>query len=201
MILEESMQNKKEMNSYSQQQMAQQNCQGKTTKFREPTLRRERTVRSENLSGELQGESGESQPAETADDAEALADFWSIQGDFIYRHHIEPRVQLHVPKEETFPIPLKYIDVTRSTHTDLDVIQEKRIDDYWNVDSSKHLSDSWRGFTKFTPLARTCDSMRRVFLSHCGARVNSQDHGQSQVHMSKQLNREGQTTIHKLKTR
>ena len=84
------------------------------------------------------------------DDAEVRADFWSIQGDFIYRHHNEPRVQLYVPKEETFPIP--YIDVTRSTHTDLDVMQEKRIDDYWNVDSNKHLSDSWKGFTKFTLL-------------------------------------------------
>ena len=26
------------------------------------------------------------------------------------------------------------------------------IDDYWNVDPSKHLSDSWKGFTKFTLL-------------------------------------------------
>ena len=33
------------------------------------------------------------------------------------------RVQLYVPKEESFPIPLKYIDVIRSTHT-LDVAQE-----------------------------------------------------------------------------
>ena len=32
-------------------------------------------------------------------------------------------------------MPLKYIDVTRSTHTDLDVLQEKKIDGYWNVDS------------------------------------------------------------------
>ena len=31
-----------------------------------------------------------------------------------------------MPKEETFPIPLKYIDITRSTYTDLDVMQEKR---------------------------------------------------------------------------
>ena len=57
-----------------------------------------------------------------------------------------------MPKEETFSVQLKYIDVTRSTHTDLGVVQEKRIDDHWNVDSSKHLSDSWRGFTKFTLL-------------------------------------------------
>ena len=60
--------------------------------------------------------------------------------------------QLYVPKEETFLIPLKYIDVTRSTHTDLDLLQEKKIDDYWHVDSSKHLSASRRGFTKCTPL-------------------------------------------------
>ena len=42
-----------------------------------------------------------------------------------------------MPKEETFPNTLKYIDVTRSTYTDLDVMQEKRVDDYWNVDMSR----------------------------------------------------------------
>ena len=68
----------------------------------------------------------ESQPAEPTDDAEARADFWSIQGDFIYRHHNEFRVQLNVPKEEIFLIPLKN-DVTVSTRTDLDVLREKRL--------------------------------------------------------------------------
>ena len=57
-----------------------------------------------------------------------------------------------MPQEETFSIPLKYIDATRSTHTDLDVMQEKRIDDYWNIDSNTSLSDSWKGFTNFTLL-------------------------------------------------
>ena len=42
-----------------------------------------------------------------------------------------------MPKEESFPIPLKYIDVIRLTHSDLDVAQEKRIDDCWNVDGDK----------------------------------------------------------------
>ena len=97
-------------------------------------------------------EPGESQPAEPTGDAEARADFWSIQGDFIYRHRIVPRVELCAPKEETFPIPRKYKEVARTTWTDLDDMQEKRIDDYWNVDSSKPLSDSWTGFTKFTVL-------------------------------------------------
>ena len=97
--------------------------------FREPTQRREPTVRSEDLSGELQGELGESQPTESKDDAEARKDFWSMQGDFICRHHNESRVQLYVPKEESFPVPLKYIDVTRATCTDLDVMEKKRVDD------------------------------------------------------------------------
>ena len=47
----------------------------------------------------------------TRDDAEAKNDFWSITGDFIYRHHVEPRVKLYMPREESFPIPLKYIDM------------------------------------------------------------------------------------------
>ena len=62
-----------------------------------------------------------------------------MSGSFIYRHHVEPRVKLYSPREESFPIPLKYINVTRTTHTNLDVKQEKRIDD-------------WTGFTQFTLL-------------------------------------------------
>ena len=75
-----------------------------------------------------------------------------MSGSFIYRHHVEPRVKLDSPREESFPIPLKYIDVTGTTHTNLDVKQEKRIDDYWNIDGSRDLSDPWTGFTQFTLL-------------------------------------------------
>ena len=32
----------------------------------------------------------------------------SIWGNYIYRHHVEPRVKLYVPREALFPIPLKY---------------------------------------------------------------------------------------------
>ena len=76
----------------------------------------------------------------------------SMSGNFIYRHHVEPRVKLFSPREESFPIPLKYIDVSRTTQTNLDVKQEKRIDDYWNIDGSRDLSDHWTGFTQFTLL-------------------------------------------------
>ena len=64
------------------------------------------------------------------------------------RNHVEPRVKLYSPREESFPIPLKYIDVSRTTHRNLDVKQEKRIDNYWNIDGSRDLSDPWTGFTR-----------------------------------------------------
>ena len=86
------------------------------------------------------------------DAGEAINDFWSISGNFIYRHHVEPRVKLYSQREESFPIPLKYIDVSRTSRTNLDEKQERRIDDYWNIDGSRDLSDSCTGFTQFTPL-------------------------------------------------
>ena len=66
-----------------------------------------------------------------------------MSGNFIYRHHVEPRVKLYSPREESLP---------RTTHTNLAVKQEKRIDDYWNIDGSRDLSDPWTGFTQFTLL-------------------------------------------------
>ena len=89
--------------------------------FRAPSPRREQLVRREDLRGEFQGELEEPQPTESKGDAEARRDVWSFQGDFINRHH--------VPKEETFAIPLKLLDVTKSAQSDLDVLQEKKIDD------------------------------------------------------------------------
>ena len=81
-----------------------------------------------------------------------MNDFWSMSGIFIYRHHVEHRVKLYSTRGESFPIPLKYIDVTRTTHTNLDVKQETRIDDYWNIDGSRDLFDPWTGFTQLTLL-------------------------------------------------
>ena len=89
------------------------------------------------------------QPHDSLQDAgEAMNDFWSMSGSFTYRHHVEPRVKLYSPREESFPIPLKYIDVTRTTHTNLDVKLEKRIDDYCNIDGSRDLCEPWTGFTQ-----------------------------------------------------
>ena len=123
---------------------------GGDQELRTSTLIRQRPSRGESTIDFL-GESEGSlpQPHDSFPDAgEAINDFWSMSGNFIYRHHVEPRVKLYSPREESFPIPLKYIDVSRTTHTNLDVKQEKRIDDYWNIDGSRDLSDPWTGFTK-----------------------------------------------------
>ena len=64
-------------------------------------------------------------------------------GNFTYLSLVEPRVKLYSLREESFPNSLKYIDVSRITNTNLDVIQQRRIDDYWNIDGSRDLSDYW----------------------------------------------------------
>ena len=138
---------------------------GGDQRLRTSTLIRDRPERGQErevLRGEeqeiLRGDSdGLSSPTSlqddlTRDDAEATNDFWSITGDCIYRHHVEPQVKLYVPKEESFPIPMKFFDVTRTTHSSLDVMLEN-IDEYWNVDVDRELSDAWTGFTRFISLS------------------------------------------------
>ena len=112
--------------------------------LRTPTLVREHPIRGESHVDFLGESEGSLPPPQDSypDAGEARNDFWSTSGNCIYRHHVEPRVKLYSPREESFPIPLEYIDVSRTTHTNLDVIQERRIDDYWNIDGSRDLSDS-----------------------------------------------------------
>ena len=101
---------------------------------------------------EFLGESEGSRPPRNdsfLDASEAINDFWSISESLNYRHHVELRVKLCSPRVESFPFPLKYIDVSRTTHTNLDVKQEKRLDNYWYIDWSRDLSDPWTGFTQF----------------------------------------------------
>ena len=93
-----------------------------------------------------------------------INDFSSMSGSFIYRHHVEPRVKLYSPREESFPIPLKYIDVSRTAHTNLDVKQEKRIDDYWNIHGSRDLSGPGRFHSIYFIGGKTS---RRIHVVRC----------------------------------
>ena len=40
----------------------------------------------------------------------------------------------------------------QNSRTNLEVLQERRIDDSWNIDGSRDLSDPWTGFKQFTLL-------------------------------------------------
>ena len=50
-------------------------------------------------------------------------------------------------------MPLEYIDVVRRTNTILHVLLESRVDDYWNVDGGREVSEPWPDFTQFTILS------------------------------------------------
>ena len=51
-------------------------------------------------------------------------DFDDFQGEFLYRHYIESRVQSCVFGKESSRNQLKSTDVHKSSHTDLDVAQD-----------------------------------------------------------------------------
>ena len=89
---------------------------GGDQELRISTLIREHPIRGESQR-DLLGESEGSLPPphdSFPDAGEAINDFWSMSGSFIYRHHVEPRVKLYSQREESFSIPLKYIDVIQN---------------------------------------------------------------------------------------
>ena len=95
--------------------------------LRTSTLVRHRPIQGEsNIDFLGESEGSLPPPHDSSPDAgEAINDFWSMSGNFMYRHHVEPRVKLYVTREESFRIPLNYIDVTRTEDTSLDVMLEK----------------------------------------------------------------------------
>ena len=75
--------------------------------------------------------------------------FWSFNGEVLICHHRVPRFTLLVPTDPESPVPTKYLDVLRTTYTDLETQAEKRMEDFWNKDGNRALSDSWRGEAVF----------------------------------------------------
>ena len=76
---------------------------GEDRALRQSTLIRPRPIQGEghvDFLGESEGFFP--QPNDSFPDAgEAMNDFWSMSGSFIYRHHVEPRVKLYSPREES----------------------------------------------------------------------------------------------------
>ena len=73
--------------------------------LRTPTLVRHRPIQGESnidFRGESEGSLPPPQDSFT-DAGEAINEFWSMSGNFIYRHHVEPGVKLYSAREESFP--------------------------------------------------------------------------------------------------
>ena len=66
--------------------------------------------------------------------------------------HVLNQEMKYVPKERSFPTPLKYFEFFSRTSTTLDVLLECRMDDYWNVDGDRELLVPGTAFTQFTIL-------------------------------------------------
>ena len=86
--------------------------------LRTSTLVRHRPLQGESdidFLGESEGSLPQSHDS-LPDAGKAMNDFWSMSGNFKNRHHVEPRIKLYSPREESFPV-LKHIDVSRKNCT------------------------------------------------------------------------------------
>ena len=80
----------------------------------------------------------------------ALISMSQIRGQIRGRlHHNTPRVQLFVPTDENSPIPVQYLDILRTTKTDLEDSLEVNTKDFWTKDGNRSLSSEWTGETMF----------------------------------------------------
>ena len=92
-----------------------------------------------------QGGQPEQDPAE--------ADYWELRPLTLVRVHRRQRRSMFAPDRchDEPPIPLKHVDVTRLTKTNLENFDEQSIEDVWDGSASdvRQLSDWWVGETVF----------------------------------------------------
>ena len=103
--------------------------QERVKKSEHPSPRGFFPIKERALLHDFQGEADGLNPTgqqQSTDDSEVGDDFWRISRNYIYRHHVQPMVKLYVPKEGSFPTPLKYIDVVRWTFFDARIVTSLR---------------------------------------------------------------------------
>ena len=71
---------------------------------------------SDSLTKPSQSDTKPVQPTTAPD----IVDFWTLNKTCLVRHHMVPRLKLYVPVETDTPIPLEYLDVMRTTTTELE---------------------------------------------------------------------------------
>ena len=62
---------------------------------------------------------------------------------------IYPYLKLYDPDNETFPIPVKYVDLMRQTQTSTNSVSEPIINDIWTEAKGINFSKEWAGTTRF----------------------------------------------------
>ena len=65
---------------------------------------------------------------------------------------------------------MTYIDVNRTTHTNLDVLQESRIDDHWNVDVDRNVRFMERSYEVHILEGKTS---QKIYVAWMAAYTNS----------------------------
>ena len=122
--------------------------------LRTPTLVRYRPIQGEsNIDFLGESEGSLPKPQDSFPDAEkAMNDFWSMSGSF----HISPsrwtQSQTLLDEKGIIPYSTEIHWRIQNYSYEFGCQAGKRIDDCWNIDGSRDLSDPWTGFTQFTLL-------------------------------------------------
>ena len=88
------------------------------------------TVRDEDATG-LAGARAEDDLPNPDAESQGVHGFWTMTKECVIRHHHRPRMSMNIPPSDSFPLPLKYIDVTRAAETDMEELALRRISDIW----------------------------------------------------------------------
>ena len=123
---------------------------GRDYEFQESTLRRESTIRRENLSGEFHGDREEFQPEETKDDAKSSQRLlvYSRRFQLSSSYWTESSVICAERRIISYSTELHWCSQSY-IHNSGCVAQETGIYDSWDVDENRNLSDPWTGSTRF----------------------------------------------------
>ena len=88
-----------------------------------------RNPRQDTEGSTTEGDEGQPDPSGDSTDTDSMPDpedaepecldTWTTNNDVLIRHHLTPRQKLFIPTVEDCPIPLKFLDVMRTTETDL----------------------------------------------------------------------------------
>ena len=126
---------------------------GGDQELRTSTLMQEHPIRGESNVDFLGESEGSLPPLQDSfpHAGEAINDFWSMSGNFIYRHHVEPRVKLYSPREDPYSTEIHWRIQNYSNKIWMSCKNAASITIGISMGLETCLG-SWTGFTQFTLL-------------------------------------------------